>query len=378
MKQVVLFLPLNRLHESLPELPIYGYGTMLLIAFIVTLWLAKRLAKREGIGTEVIDNIGLWLLLTGILGARITFFFQPDVPKPTIGQFFAIWDGGLVFYGSIFGGLVGFLIAYVFYLRPHAISPWKLLDVLAPCIALGLAIGRVGCLLNGCCYGNVACAHCPEIHFPLPSAPREVMTSRGYQTAAGFTVVTKDAGVPYVYQVERGSEAAKHLKPDDRITQITLKNPDKPKKIDHVDDLASALGKEWPRGKNDLEMQVLREGVATPVGPFVPRGIGLHPTQIYESISMVLMTFLLLSYYPFKRRDGMVIVVLMFGYGVHRFLNEMLRTDTAPVAFGLTLSQNISLLILIGGVVMYAVVRSRPQEPPPAPGDDVLARLAKY
>jgi phosphatidylglycerol---prolipoprotein diacylglyceryl transferase len=80
----------------------------------------------------------------------------------------------------------------------------------------------------------------------------------------------------------------------------------------------------------------------------------LNPTQIYESVSMILLLFFLLSYYPFKKSDGSVMVLFMIGYGVHRFLNVMLRTDTDPVAFNMTLSQNISILVLIGAVAIAA------------------------
>ena len=59
-------------------------------------------------------------------------------------------------------------------------------------------------------------------------------------------------------------------------------------------------------------------------------------------------------------RLGLGFCLLMLGYGVHRFLNEMLRTDTDPVAFGLTLSQNISIVILAAGVILGIAVWRRP------------------
>ena len=67
---------------------------------------------------------------------------------------------------------------------------------------------------------------------------------------------------------------------------------------------------------------------------------------------MILLVFLLLSIYPYNRVDGLMMVIFMVGYAVHRFLNESLRNDTDPVAFGMTLSQNISILLLIGAAIL--------------------------
>ena len=89
-----------------------------------------------------------------------------------------------------------------------------------------------------------------------------------------------------------------------------------------------------------------------------PKTIGLHPTQIYESISMGLLLLVLLAYYPLKRHDGTVFILFMAAYAVHRFLNEMLRTDTDPVAFGMTLSQNGSILMLVAaGFLLPFILR---------------------
>src|SRR5260370_24072668 len=113
-----------------------------------------------------------------------------------------------------------------------------------------------------------------------------------------------------------------------------------------------------------LQLTVLREGNSVILPPFEPRTIGLHPTQIYETISMCLLLFFLLSYYPYKRHDGELLVLFMFAYGIHRFLNEMLRTDTDPVAFGLTLSENVSVLVLGGAAILAVLVWSPPRIEP--------------
>lgn len=372
------------LAPNTPEIPIYGYGAMLFVAFVGCTWLAGRLALREGIAKVHMQDLGLWIFISGIIGARITYMIQYQVP---LWQFPFIWEGGLVFYGSALGGAVGYFLYHFLVLRPLGVSPWKMMDVIAPCVALGLALGRVGCLLNGCCFGNVACPDCPAVSFPFPSEPRRVMTERGYQTDAGFSINDRHPTViPWVEPHSPAAEAG--LRAGDTILEVNgqvldparmpAEQQDRVRKAvfgeenqhqftltaDHA--FHFYLGSGWPRGKNDMILTVKHpDGREETLPPFVPRTIGLHPTQIYESISMVLLLFLLLAYYPLKPRDGAVMVLFMLAYAVHRFLNEMLRTDTKPVAFDMTLSQNISILVLTLGIVLglYLWLGKRPPTP---------------
>src|SRR5205823_15133592 len=110
------------------------------------------------------------------------------------------------------------------------------------------------------------------------------------------------------------------------------------------------------------------------VAPFLPESLPLHPTQVYETISMALLLFFLLSYYPYKTHDGAVMVFLMLGYGLHRFLNEMLRIDNPDVAWlrnglgvSMTFSQIVSVLVLAGAAVLAYVVFVRRPVPESAP-----------
>jgi len=136
-------------------------------------------------------------------------------------------------------------------------------------------------------------------------------------------------------------------------------------------DVFSDLIANWPRGDQALDLDVERDGQKVHVGPFVPRTLGLHPTQVYETVSMLLLVFLLLAFYPFRRYDGQVMTLFIACYAVHRFLNETLRNDTDIIAFGMTLSQNISILMLVFAVALEIGHRKwgtrRPEAAPPAP-----------
>jgi phosphatidylglycerol:prolipoprotein diacylglycerol transferase len=338
----------------LDHIPIYGFGVMLFLAFILCTWLAGRRAAKQGIPAERIQDLAIWLFVGGIIGSRLTYFIVEDkevtmsnfFTMETLKKFFSIWDGGLVLYGSIIGGALSFFLAYLVFLRKHGLTFWQLADIVAPSLALGVCLGRIGCLLNGCCYGGVACPDCQAIPYPLAAAPRFVYTEKGYQTAAGFTL-DDHTHLAVVGIVEKGSAAdAAGLRNGDLIIEAIGKE------IHDQDDLDRVLSQgthgrwigEWPRGQNDLTLTVVRRGDDQPtqIGPFYPKSIGLYPTQIHESISTFLILLLILAFEPFKRRDGSLMVLFLLVYPIHRFIDEMLRNDTERYALGMTFSQFVS------------------------------------
>jgi hypothetical protein len=137
-------------------------------------------------------------------------------------------------------------------------------------------------------------------------------------------------------------------------------------------DSFSELLKDWPRGLNEIQLGVERDGKEVDLPAFVPRTVPLYPTQLYETVSMVLLIFLLVAYYPYRRHDGQLLVLCMMGYAVHRFINESIRIEPT-VGLGLTLSQWGSVVIFAAalGIEIYLrqVMPSRwvkgCQEPPP-------------
>ena len=134
------------------------------LAFLAGLWTATLRARRVNIAGEIISDTTLWLMLGSIVGARfvyVTTYWKTNFAGQPFAEVFMIQHGGLVYYG----GLIGATVAGIIYFRWKKLPLWKMTDVFAPSVALGSVFGRIGCLLNGCCYGR-ACDLPWAIHFP--------------------------------------------------------------------------------------------------------------------------------------------------------------------------------------------------------------------
>ena len=148
----------------LGPLPVRWYGVMMALGFFAGLWTATRRARIVKISGDAIADVTLWLMLGSIVGARfvyVTTYWKQEFAGQPLSEIFMVQHGGLVFYG----GLIGASLAGIAYLAWKKLPLWKIADILAPSIALGSVFGRIGCLLNGCCYGY-ACDLPWAIHFP--------------------------------------------------------------------------------------------------------------------------------------------------------------------------------------------------------------------
>jgi len=266
MRQVLITIPI------FGGLSIFGYGTMLVLAFLSSTWLAWWRARRERLDPEVIMDMAFWVFLFGMVGARLFYCIEYwGTEIKTLWEVLQYWKGGIVFYG----GLIGSIVAFFVYRRsrPFPLRPY--MDVLAPSIAIGLMFGRLGCFLNGCCYGHV-CQLPWAVSFPKPSPP-------------------------------------------------------------------------WAHHHT---VGMIPEGAL--------QSLPIHPTQIYSAIDGLVLLLLLSAYFPFRRRDGEVMGLLMVTYPISRFLIEFLRNDEGAFFAGLTISQNISVALFVVGLAFWAWLIKQP------------------
>ena len=136
---------------SIGTLEIRWYGVMVVLAVIAVIGLSLIEARRKGFSQDMVWDVGLWAVIGGILGARLLHII--DKWDYYINQPAQILNfGGLAIWGAVLGGLLAILI----YCLAKKVSFWQLGDIAAPGAILGQAIGRIGCLVNGCCYG-LAC-----------------------------------------------------------------------------------------------------------------------------------------------------------------------------------------------------------------------------
>lgn len=138
-------------------LTIRSYGLLLAVSFILGIILALKRSKQRGLNQNLMTNMCLLIMLGGIIGARIMYViphwneFSAN-PLDIISPFQSSGTIGLTGL-TMYGGFITAILVSILYLRWHKLSVWKTCDAFAPSIALGIGISRVGCFLNGCCFG---------------------------------------------------------------------------------------------------------------------------------------------------------------------------------------------------------------------------------
>jgi len=251
---------------------LYGYSAMFFIACAGALFLTVWRARRERINPNVVYELAIWLYGGGFIGARLFFVLQHRESVRNVWDVLRFWQGGMVFYGCIIGGLIGSLI----YWFRHPFPFRAMADAVAPSLALGTAFGRLGCWFNGCCFGGL-CNQPWGVRFPSGT-------------------------FPWIHQV------------------------------------------------------YLRQ-----IPPSAEISYPVHPTQLYSAFTGFLLLVLLSWYYPRRRRDGEVMALLMVFYAVARFAMEAFRDDEKAIFAGMTISQNISLILLISGLANWIWLSFQPR-----------------
>ncbi len=142
--------PLEILGHQFGPFTLHTYGLLVAFGFLAGLLVVMRGSKREGLPTEPVLDLAFVAVLAAIVGSRllyVLFNLREYLAEPL--RIFKIWEGGLVFHG----GLLLAIPACLYFVRRTRLPAWATADVFAPGIALGQAIGRIGCFAAGCCYG---------------------------------------------------------------------------------------------------------------------------------------------------------------------------------------------------------------------------------
>lgn len=138
---------------DLGPITIHTYGLMLAAAFIAGIWITSRNARKEGIHPDSIWNMGLVVIFSALVGAKILLLFSDyHYYSQNFREIFSL--STLRSAGVYYGGLLLALVSAIWYLRKKKLPAWRIADLAAPGIALGQALGRLGCFSAGCCYGK--------------------------------------------------------------------------------------------------------------------------------------------------------------------------------------------------------------------------------
>jgi len=344
-------------------LAVRGYGLCMLLAIVTGMGIVLWRCRRIGFPVDPIFTLAFCMVIAGVIGARLFYviqkhdqFFGPDIPLTLSLQLAAnMTGGGLVVYGSLFGASIA---AFIFFWWSK-LPVWKTADLMAPGMAIGLAIGRLGCLMNGCCWGGVCDAGLPAIQFPAGSSAWVQHLSEGALLGLETKPLTDQTShelgfANEVVAVGHGLGKDVGVAPGDAIA-IEIGDPDRIRYLQSWrTDLADqeSIKFAW---SHDGEIDV----IAVPLGKVPARSLPVHPTQIYSSVNALLLCLLLWMYWYHRRSDGEVFALMLILYPIGRFMIETIRNDEAG-QFGTewTISQWVSMGTIVVGFAIFSWCRA--------------------
>ncbi|MFN3192727.1 MAG: prolipoprotein diacylglyceryl transferase [Aureliella sp.] len=324
-------------------LPIRGYGIMVLLGLISGIAICIHRGRQLGIDPDTIMGLGFWMMVTGVVGARLFYVIQKWDDFQTIGEIFQFTEGGLVIYGGVLGGL----LACTVYCFRKKLNLAATADLVAPGFLIGLSFGRLGCLLHGCCFGGVCPESLPSIRFPHGSIPYQSQLNSG----ALVGITTKDGKHPGVIdQVEKGSVAERAgVAVGQQLKGIAQRAVEK-----RVGDN--------PATPNEVfaEIQLDNGPIALLPSSLPHTSLPTHPSQIYSAINAALLCALIWWLQPFPRHDGVVFAASISLYAASRFVLEWVRSDeSGQLGTSLTISQLISLGAMTLAIAAILWLRSQ-------------------
>lgn len=254
--------------------PAEAYATVLDLIVVAVLGLAIAFRSRltKDTANKVVENAGTWFMYV-LVGGRVLLSLMLG------GGFTGVTDmlgGGLVFYG----GLIGAALASVWYCIKNDIQFMRLADLAIPTVSLGQAFGRLGCFSAGCCWGKPASEHAPfQVHFPGARSTQTLFGTHSDTASLAWSSMAEDTR----YVLEKTGEVFQQMVPD-----------------------AVQIG-QWVREHDHT--------------------LGLHPTQLYESIGQTLMFAFLLTARRWRKFHGQIFGMWLMGYAILRTSVELFRGD---------------------------------------------------
>ncbi len=361
---IVFVLPRAELSNLAGEpvgLPIRGYGMFLMLAAVSSVSLAAWRATRKGLGADTIMRLAPWTFGGGLIGARLFYVvqyhqdFMRDTWPATIAAMAALTQGGLVVYGGFIGGF----LASAWVVQRQKLPLWKLGDAIVPCIFVGLFFGRLGCLMNGCCYGG-ACEPNPlSVQFPPGSKIYADQMENG--TLIGITAEPVNTELPAANRRQRGANELRveSVASGSLAEQIGIE-PGQIVSLIPDPGFASLAPPDMPAEDALPGLAVVREGEL--VARFSPdqlpaRADPVLGTQILSSLVAAIMfgVLLILERVLHSRGvgiDGILMLCGFIAYGVLRIVLEWIRVDEAgQFGTGLSISQLVSIGVIAASVI---------------------------
>jgi phosphatidylglycerol:prolipoprotein diacylglycerol transferase len=169
---------MHRVFLKLGPVTIYSYGVMMALAFLAGIFMASYNFKKNGKPKELAFDLAITVMLSSIIGARI-FYVLTNMSyfMNNPSEILKVYHGGLVYYGGFIGGLIGGFI----FVKIRGFSFFEIADPVSPVVSLGQAIGRIGCFLNGCCYGRATSCSLgvkfPVLHDGICRIPTQIYSS---------------------------------------------------------------------------------------------------------------------------------------------------------------------------------------------------------
>ncbi len=321
------------MHPVLVKIPfihltIWSFGAMAVLGFVAAILVTRRMCRRVGLDPEVIANAAMYSLIIGMVGARTFFVIHYyDQFRGDFSSVFAVWRGGLEFVG----GVVPVIIFMALYLHYRRLPVRRYFDIMAIGLMIGLSFGRIGCFMNGCCFGRPT---------DLPWAVRFP-----YRSYAYLSQINADP---------RRHRAHPYLELP-RAEYLSFTDVD---------------GRWYPKPLAELTPQQQHEVTH---GEY--RCLPIHPTQLYSWAAAWLMAAILYGFWrksrsdpdrvaPYGRfwRPGLTVAMAFIIYGITRPILESIRDDNPFEFASLTISQIAGIFLFVIGLFLLAAhLLAKPQ-----------------